>query len=98
MNTFGQHLLVEYHGCDVDTLDSVERIERSMNDAAVAAEATVVASTFHRFAPQGVSGVVVIEDPHLAGVWLRSGRLLHLRGLRARTSARAFDARARRGP
>ena len=66
MDTFGQHLLVEYHGCDVHTLDNAERIERLMNRAAEAAGATVVASTFHRFAPQGVSGVVVIEESHLS--------------------------------
>jgi S-adenosylmethionine decarboxylase len=66
LDTFGQHLLVEYHGCDVQTLDSVQAIERLMNRAAEAAGATVVTSTFHRFAPQGVSGVVVIEESHLS--------------------------------
>lgn len=66
MDTFGQHLLVEYHGCDVNILDSVQAIERVMNRAAEAAGATVVTSTFHRFAPHGVSGVVVIEESHLS--------------------------------
>lgn len=66
MDTFGQHLLVEYHGCDVQMLDSEDAIERIMKRAAEAAGATVVTSTFHRFAPQGVSGVVVIEESHLS--------------------------------
>jgi S-adenosylmethionine decarboxylase len=66
LDTFGQHLLVEYHGCDVKMLDSVSAIERAMKRAAEAAGANVVTSTFHRFAPQGVSGVVVIEESHLS--------------------------------
>lgn len=66
MNTIGHHLLVEYHGCDNDILDDAERIERMMRNAAEAAQATVVTATFHRFAPQGVSGVVVIAESHLS--------------------------------
>lgn len=34
--------------------------------AAEAAGATVVAKAFHRFTPQGVSGVVVVEESHLS--------------------------------
>ena len=66
MDTFGQHLLVEYHGCDVDVLDNAQHIEHAMRRAAEVAGATVVTTTFHRFAPQGVSGVVVIEESHLS--------------------------------
>lgn len=66
MDTIGHHLLVEYHGCDTDVLDDAARIERMMRSAADAAQATVVSATFHRFAPQGVSGVVVIAESHLS--------------------------------
>lgn len=66
MDTIGRHLLVEYHGCDTDVLDDAARIERMMRNAADAAQATVVSATFHRFAPQGVSGVVVIAESHLS--------------------------------
>ncbi len=66
MNTFGRHLLVEYYDCDENTLNDLNRIEDLLNDAAREARATIVRSTFHRFAPQGVSGVVVIEESHLS--------------------------------
>lgn len=66
MDTFGQHLLVEYHGCDRRVLDDIDQIERLMRSAAEVAGATVVTSAFHRFAPQGVSGVVVVEESHLS--------------------------------
>lgn len=57
---------MDYHGCRADVLDSVGRVEAAMNAAAKAAGATVVTSTFHRFAPEGVSGVVVLEESHLS--------------------------------
>ncbi len=37
-----------------------------MRQAAEAAHATVVGSIFHTFAPQGVSGVVVVEESHFS--------------------------------
>lgn len=66
MNTRGRHLLVEYTGCDYDVLDDLKRIEALMNAAARAAGASIVASVFQPFEPQGVTGVVVIEESHLS--------------------------------
>lgn len=66
MKNLGQHILVEYYDCDPEILNDVNRIEASMVDAAKAADATVIASTFHHFSPFGVSGVVVIQESHLA--------------------------------
>ena len=66
MNTLGTHLLVEYEGCDPDLLDDETRIRALMREAAKAAGATEVAVVFHRFSPQGVTGVVVVEESHLS--------------------------------
>jgi S-adenosylmethionine decarboxylase proenzyme len=66
LNTRGQHLLAEYHGCNVEVLDDIKRIESLLNEAARAAQTNVVASVFRPFVPQGVSGVVVIEESHLS--------------------------------
>jgi S-adenosylmethionine decarboxylase proenzyme len=65
-NALGRHLLVEFYNCDAATLDDVAGVEASMNRAAVDCGATIVQSTFHRFQPYGVSGVVVISESHLA--------------------------------
>jgi S-adenosylmethionine decarboxylase proenzyme len=65
-NALGRHLLVEFYNCDAAVLDDVDRVESIMNQAAVACGATIVQSTFHRFEPYGVSGVVVIAESHLA--------------------------------
>ncbi len=66
MDTRSRHLLVEYHGCNAALLDDVKGVEALMKVAAKAAGTTIVTSVFHPFAPQGVSGVVVIEESHLS--------------------------------
>jgi spermidine synthase len=62
----GNHILVEFMNCNPKLMNDVAGIERDMVAAARAAGATVINSTFHHFSPYGVSGVVVIEESHLA--------------------------------
>ncbi len=66
MNSLGRHILVEFFGCSSDILNDVPLIESSMVGAAADAGATVISSVFHHFSPFGVSGVVVIQESHLA--------------------------------
>jgi len=66
MSALGRHILVEFVGCSASTLNDVDVIEKGMVDAAKSAGATVINSTFHHFSPFGVSGVVVIQESHLA--------------------------------
>ena len=66
MNSLGRHILVEFFGCSSEILNNVSVIESSMLVAAQEAGATVINSTFHHFSPFGVSGVVVIQESHLA--------------------------------
>jgi S-adenosylmethionine decarboxylase proenzyme len=66
VSSLGRHLLVEYYDCDIDVLDSVETIREAMLNAAEMSGATIISDTFHHFSPQGVSGVVVIAESHLA--------------------------------
>lgn len=65
-NALGNHILVEFMGCDPHIMNDVSSIERDMVGAAQLAGATVINSTFHHFSPYGVSGVVVIQESHLA--------------------------------
>jgi len=62
----GRHILCEAYGCDKETLNDVRRVEKIMVAAALAAGAEVREVAFHHFSPQGVSGVVVISESHLA--------------------------------
>lgn len=74
METRGTHILAEYHHCAEDVLDDPVRIEAALLEAAHQARATVIHPYFHRFSPQGVSGVVVIAESHLSiHTWPESG-------------------------
>ncbi|AZR73817.1 S-adenosylmethionine decarboxylase proenzyme [Anoxybacter fermentans] len=61
----GRHVLLEAYGCNVELLDNVKSVEKIMIDAALSAGAEIREVAFHKFSPQGVSGVVVISESHL---------------------------------
>ncbi len=66
MDALGQHILVEFLGCDPDVLNEVTTMEKGMLEAADRSNATIINSSFHYFSPYGVSGVVVVQESHLA--------------------------------
>jgi spermidine synthase len=66
VQALGRHILVEFNGCSSQILNDVSVIEKEMVSAAQVAGATVINSSFHHFSPYGVSGVVVIQESHLA--------------------------------
>mgnify|MGYP000698522279 CR=1 FL=1 len=66
MHTLGRHILAEIYGCDPSILNNRNLIEKIMVEAALEAGAEVREVAFHKFSPQGVSGVVVISESHLA--------------------------------
>ncbi|MFQ5499058.1 MAG: adenosylmethionine decarboxylase [Candidatus Zixiibacteriota bacterium] len=66
MKRLGRHLIVEYTGCDRTILDDIGQMEQHMTEAVRRSGATIVKSVFHRYNPQGVSGVVVIAESHMS--------------------------------
>ena len=66
MNALGRHLLVELYDCDREVLNDLDLIRDVMVKAAIDCGAVVLGDSFHRFSPQGVSGVVVIAESHLS--------------------------------
>jgi spermidine synthase len=66
MKSLGRHILVEFSNCNAQVLNDASIVEKAMTEAASMAGATVINSTFHHFSPWGISGVVVIQESHLA--------------------------------
>lgn len=66
MNALGRHILAEIYGCDEKMLNNRSLIEEIMVESALEAGAEVREVAFHKFSPQGVSGVVVVSESHLA--------------------------------
>ncbi|MEM7654688.1 MAG: adenosylmethionine decarboxylase [Bacteroidota bacterium] len=70
----GRHILAELHGISSAVLNSVAGVEEALMDAAKQADATIIQTSFHHFSPHGVSGVVVIQESHLAiHTWPEAG-------------------------
>ena len=66
LKALGTHILVELSECDPRVLSDVEKVTNILVQAAKEANAEVLQTAFHRFNPQGVSGVVVIAESHLS--------------------------------
>ena len=52
--------------CNKEALNDLGFLRDAMVAAAVDCGATVMGESFHRFSPQGVSGVVIIAESHLS--------------------------------
>lgn len=66
METKGTHILVDYLNCQTDALSDVEFVKEVLLTAAKAANASVVGQVFHKYSPQGVSGIVLVAESHLS--------------------------------
>jgi S-adenosylmethionine decarboxylase len=66
LNALGRHLLIELQDCNKEALNDLSFLRDAMVSAAVDCGAVVLGDSFHRFSPQGVSGVVVIAESHLS--------------------------------
>lgn len=66
MKTQSQHLLVELFGCDTEVLENKILLTELLEKAALAANVTIVQSVFHQYSPQGITGMVIIEESHLS--------------------------------
>ena len=65
MNALGEHMLLEYYGCDAVKLAHSDEVKEIVVNAVRQAHGTVVTNIFHNFSPHGVSGVVVIAESHV---------------------------------
>ena len=65
MEALGLHLILELKECRPDLLDDMDFVQKTLLNAAEATGATIIGKTFHKFAPQGVTGVVAIAESHV---------------------------------
>ena len=66
MNVLGTHLLLELRECNPAFLDDIDYVKDAMVSAARVVEAQIIGESFHRFKPQGVTGVLAIAESHLS--------------------------------
>jgi S-adenosylmethionine decarboxylase len=66
MNPLGFHYLIELKDCDQKILKDVKFLEKLLRSSVVESGATEIGHIFHKFAPHGVSGVVLISESHFS--------------------------------
>ena len=66
MNALGTHLLLELRQCNPRLLDDLNFVKETMIAAAEFMDAQIIGESFHRFKPQGVTGVLSIAESHLS--------------------------------
>ena len=62
----GSQVVLDLYECETSHLDDLAWVKTTLVSAARKAGATIVETVFHKFAPWGISGVVVIAESHLA--------------------------------
>ena len=65
-SALGSQVVLDLYECQTDHLDDLDWVKQTLVNAARAAGATVVETVFHKFAPFGISGVVVLAESHVA--------------------------------
>jgi S-adenosylmethionine decarboxylase len=66
LNVLGIHLLLELKDCNPKLLDDLDYIRAAMLQAAHDTGVHVVGESFHRFSPQGVTGILSIAESHIS--------------------------------
>lgn len=62
----GIHLIADFFECDKSVINSLEAVENIMIESVKISGAKIVEPFFHRFSPQGISGIIVVAESHFA--------------------------------
>ena len=72
--SYGEHYLIDLHGCDAELIGAVEPTEEALLTAARRCGSTIIEHHFHQFSPHGVSGVILIAESHFSvHTWPETG-------------------------
>ncbi len=66
MNVLGTHILLDLKDCDREILDDRPLVKEALVSVANEAGAKMPGESFHKFHPQGVTGVPPISESHLS--------------------------------
>ena len=62
----GKHYLIELVDCRHEVIDDESTLRSALLKAVTLSGAKIIKDVFHKFAPQGVTGVIVISESHVA--------------------------------
>lgn len=62
----GQHIIIELHQCDEDSINSLSFVESSLTEAVNIAKCKILNKYFHKFSPQGITGIIAVCESHFS--------------------------------
>lgn len=65
MNALGTHILLELKDCDQELLNDLTYVRQTLIQVAHGVDATIIGESFHRFHPQGITGILAIAESHI---------------------------------
>lgn len=66
MAQLGIHLIADFFECNSSVINSIESVKKIMTESVIISGATIIEPFFHRFSPQGISGIIVIAESHFS--------------------------------
>lgn len=63
-STVGTHVIAELNTCDYELLKDKQFIETIVKAGVEKSGASIIQAYFHNFAPEGVSGVILLSESH----------------------------------
>lgn len=61
-----KHILLDLYDCDFDLINSVEFVESALTKAVKISECKILNKYFHKFSPQGVTGIICVCESHFS--------------------------------
>ena len=62
----GKHIILDLYDCDRKLLDDVEFCKYILTEAANAADCKILNTYFHKFEPQGLTGIIAVCESHFS--------------------------------
>ncbi|MFQ5620726.1 MAG: adenosylmethionine decarboxylase [Candidatus Nanoarchaeia archaeon] len=62
----GAHILVNFYDADPNQLNDIQSLKQILTKAALKAEMKILNETFHKFSPQGVTGILLLAESHIS--------------------------------
>ncbi len=66
LGVLGYNIFADMYGCDANLLDSIKYLRRLLKGAADTGNMHIVKVFFHRYYPQGITGLVIVKESHIA--------------------------------
>ena len=66
MDTRGKHLILDFYDCDPELINDSSFLLEACTSAARKANATILDTHLHKFEPQGISVLIILQESHLS--------------------------------